>query len=1160
MKPAAHCPQCARALSPTAPLGLCSQCLLQSILEPTPPDDGWMADPGLPGEEKSRTFGDYELLEVIARGGMGVVYRARQLSLHRIVALKMIRAGEFASAAQQQRFRAEAEAAAHLDHPNIVPIYEVGEHEGQACFAMKLIEGGSLAGRMANDEGRMTSETVEHAGRTFDIRHSSSVISKVARAVHYAHQRGVLHRDLKPSNILLDARDEPFVTDFGLAKRLDAQPSTLNLPPTLSGAVIGTPSYMSPEQAAGRPHEITTAADIYSLGAILYELIAGCPPFQAETPLATMRQVMEDEPVPPSRVRGRQREEEERDRSLETSAFCLLHSAFSLPPSAFPDLETICLKCLQKNPAQRYATAEALADDLDRWLRHEPIHARPSTVRERMVKWARRHPARAGLVLLAVLAPAAIIAVLMVSRVNVRRERNEAFRQERLAVNARSVAEMEQRRAEESEQSARAHAYATDIYSAYQALEKDDFAYAFQIVEGYFGNPSGRIPPGDPAWPHLLGFEWRLLWQRTRGEQVCTLTNPVSPALCLAFSPDGQQLLAGGEDGINQWTLPGGKPVGKFSGLNGSVPANSLRSVKSMLFVEKGQRLVVGGDDFVTCWSYPDPVFQFALPERHAEIALSGDEKTLALGQWNNDADRPAKSAHPFSVALYDLETKTVRKVLPGFGHKLALSRDGKWVITGSSSNGVVLWNSESNTLTKIKRDHGSGGMSLSPDGQLLVIGGWQKSINVLEVGSLRLRASFTGYQLGANVLAWLPDGASFLSIGLDQSVKLWQVPPEKNPLAAASLLPDRPDHPPKRTFLGHMAPVSTLAVSRDGKWMASGSLDRTILVWPLESLLPRENPAVLPARVSDRHLEPVSGCIVTYSNQTLVVWNPATAQTPARLLPGTDHMLHAGSLEGGSNFAAFHPGHQKQPPRLEIRRLPDGEILSRQEIPELSRPLESSTDIPMMAALSPDGRWLATTRADRHDLYDLSERRLLPSLQECLHPAHGVVRKILFSPDSQWLVLTQNATDDSSLTIVNVWSGQALPAVQLAREPDSTTCANIDPSSRYLATGGVRQNSIRLWDLRTGRLLGRCNGQATAGDIAWSPDGQTLATHGFLGLKLWSTRFHRELVTLEHRSGFMPCGFTADGRSLVSCSSAGQVRRHTAPTLAEIFATRRQE
>jgi thiol-disulfide isomerase/thioredoxin/tRNA A-37 threonylcarbamoyl transferase component Bud32 len=303
-----------------------------------------------------RAFGDYELLEEIARGGMGLVYKARHQTLHRVVALKMILAGKLASPELVRRFRIEAEQGGSLDHPNIVPIHHVGEVDGQHFFTMKLIDGGSLSQYISRFPG--------------DPAAAARLVATVARAVHYAHQRGVLHRDLKPGNILLDGEGQPHVTDFGLAKHLEGTDAS-----TQSGAIVGTPSYMAPEQAACRRH-LTTATDVYALGAILYELLTGRPPFQAENAFEIVLQVLDRDPARPASLNLRV------DR----------------------DLETICLKCLAKEPHRRYGSAEALALDLERYLAGEPIRARPTSLVERGFKWARRRPAVAALLAVSALA------------------------------------------------------------------------------------------------------------------------------------------------------------------------------------------------------------------------------------------------------------------------------------------------------------------------------------------------------------------------------------------------------------------------------------------------------------------------------------------------------------------------------------------------------------------------------------------------------------------------------------------------------------------------------------------------------------------------------------------------------------------------------------
>ncbi len=359
-----------------------------------------------------RYFGDYELLEEIARGGMGVVYKARQISLNRIVAVKMILAGNFATRADHDRFHAEAQAAALLDHPNIVPIYEVGEYEGQHYFSMGYVDGQSLAARLA--EGPLPP------------KEAATMVATVAEAVEYAHRQGVIHRDIKPSNVLLDCQGRPRVTDFGLAKRVDSGSDL-----TATGQVLGTPSYMPPEQAAGQINAVGPAADIYALGALLYTLLATRPPFQAATSFETLQQVIDQEPV----------------------ALRQLNAAVPR------DLETIVLKCLEKSVPRRYSTAQALTDDLRRYLDGRPILARPVGRWERTWRWCRRQPVVACLIAAVALTLVAGIIVsswfAMVAeakRAEAEKQQHRAEAGEKLADDRLGQVEEEKQRAEDEKQ------------------------------------------------------------------------------------------------------------------------------------------------------------------------------------------------------------------------------------------------------------------------------------------------------------------------------------------------------------------------------------------------------------------------------------------------------------------------------------------------------------------------------------------------------------------------------------------------------------------------------------------------------------------------------------------------------------------------------------
>src|SRR5437773_2851903 len=362
------CPKCGAEIPADAPEGGCPGCLLATGLGLLPDapvaagDNGGSAEnveanaavaarPATRGERLAKMLGelgDYELLEEVGRGGQGVVFRARQKSLNRTVALKVISLGQWASKAHLKRFRREAEAAASLDHPGIVPIYEVGERDGSCYFSMKFIEGGQI-----DEVGRRTS---------ISLRKAAELIAKVARTVYYAHEHGILHRDIKPGNILLDQEGEPHLTDFGLARLVETE-STV----TRTMEVLGTPSYMAAEQAVGNNAAIGSATDVYGLGAVLYQLLTGQPPFAGGTTYETIKLLLDTEPRQPRQ----------------------------LNPKIDRELSTICLKCLEKDPKRRYPSALVLAEDLEHWLKHEPIQARHTGVFARGKKWIQRNPTSA---------------------------------------------------------------------------------------------------------------------------------------------------------------------------------------------------------------------------------------------------------------------------------------------------------------------------------------------------------------------------------------------------------------------------------------------------------------------------------------------------------------------------------------------------------------------------------------------------------------------------------------------------------------------------------------------------------------------------------------------------------------------------------------------
>jgi WD40 repeat protein/tRNA A-37 threonylcarbamoyl transferase component Bud32 len=550
-----------------------------------------------------RYFGDYELLEEIARGGMGVVYKARQTKLDRIVAVKMILAGELAGQADVERFHTEARAAANLHHPNIVPIHEVGQHEGQHYFSMDYVAGESLANRIARGP--------------LPAREAATLLVKVARAVAFAHIDGVIHRDLKPANVLLDAQGEPHVTDFGLAKRLRGEPgATATGGLTETGQVLGTASYMPPEQAGGRTKDIDRRSDVYSLGAVLYCALTGRPPFQAASTLDTLLQVLEREPVSP--------------RTLNASV-----------PR---DLETICLKCLEKDSRRRYGTAQELADELQRYLDGKPILARPIGAAGRAWRWCRRNPVVAAMSAALVLA---ITAGMVTSLLFAMEARQEAVVSADLAVKADELAtkwKQEAGRATHQEGLTLRYLYSAHMNLAHDALKASNLLRTVELLDQH-----------RPAPDHedLRSFEWRYLWREchrwqravplTRGaERGVGFVNAHGQVAVLEFvvSPDGRwvavAIMAGSSDVAREVRLV-------------DVATGALR--KSFI----GQRI--------------DKNWPGATDKVFRHLAFSADSKRLAMVRWDYEIVKEGNERRQRPVAprltVWDVETLEQRAEIP---------------------------------------------------------------------------------------------------------------------------------------------------------------------------------------------------------------------------------------------------------------------------------------------------------------------------------------------------------------------------------------------------------------------------------------------------------------------------------------------------------------
>jgi WD40 repeat protein len=1051
----------------------------------------------------------YEILGELGHGGMGVVYQARQRVLNRLVAIKMVLGGSLAGQQQLARFHAEAEAVARLQHPNVVAIYEVGTHDGRPYFALEYVPGGSLARKLN--------------GAPLPPREAARLAETLARAVHAAHQRGVVHRDLKPSNILLAQDGTPKIADFGLAKFLDEAASGSNLEAhtaaayrTQTGAVLGTPSYMAPEQALGASRDASPLVDVYALGAILYELLTGRPPFRADSAFDTLVLVRREEPVPVRR----------------------------LQPTVPRDLETICLKCLHKEPGRRYADAEALAEDLRRFLSGEPIWARPTSLVERALKWVRRRPAGAGLVVLVVflvlaaagaslanrpipaltllVGPAAVLGLAGIFWQWRRAEgqRRQAEEQRKQAEAARGEAEAQRQKAEAARQEAERQAH-----KATAALARAEAGLYFHRIaqaerEWATSNPRRTRDLLDACPPGLRHWEWRYL-QRLGHAEVFTLRHR-DWVRSVAYDADGRRLAtAGGLDRkVRLWDAATGRKLASLGEHRGCV--------RDVAFRPDGRWLAVADEETVCLWD---------LETRQVSV-LRGHTDPVARLVFSPDGRSLASASADGTVRLWDVTGRQEIRCLSG--HKesvwaVAISADGLRLATAGQDRTVRVWDPATGRELRVLHGHADAAVSVafSPDGRRLASASTDQTVRVWNAETGQEQLTLRGHADAVWAVAFSPDGRHLASASKDRTVKVWDAD------AGREL----------RTFRGHADSVWSVAFHPDGRHLASASSDHRVKVWEAE--------ADQGGFVLARHQEPVTCVAFDPSGGMLVsgggdpsdgrgvevkVWDIAGRRLVQALRGHTGAVSCLVFSPDGSLLASA--GNDAAQGKGEV-------ILWDAASREKRLTFRGHTRGIVGVGFTPNGAMVASASLDGTiQVWYSGTGEVVLTLR-----AHvGSLTALAFSPDGRQVASTSGDAikGTAALKLWDPLTGREF--LNLEGSLPETSRLAFSPDGRALALAG-RDRTLRLLELPGGRAAHVLRGHTAAvTGVAFSPDGQRLASASHdKTLKIWETHGGQEIITLRGHGGEVTSvAFSPDGHLLASASTDQTVRVWDATPVSE--------